>query len=60
MWGNKALRDKLGVNLPVETIDGVLTAGEKAALIDRIGEISGTGGDADDEDELSDEDTAKK
>ena len=44
----------------VEAIDGVLTAGEKAALIDRIGEISGTGGDADDEDELSDEDTAKK
>lgn len=60
VWGNKALRDKLGVNLPVESIDGVLTAGEKAALIDRIGEISGTGGDADDEDELSDEDTAKK
>lgn len=59
VWGNKSLRDKLETNLPVETIDSVLTAGEKAALINRIGEISGTD-DEEDDDELSDEDTAKK
>lgn len=36
----------------------LLTAGEKGALINRIGEISGV--DDEDEDELSDEDMAKK
>lgn len=58
VWGNKDIREKFSLALPVESIDVLLTAGEKGALINRIGEISGV--DDEDEDELSDEDAAKK
>jgi hypothetical protein len=39
-WENKTLMDKLGVLMPVDTIDKVLLAGEKSRVVDKISEIS--------------------
>lgn len=41
IWGNPQLMQKHGLNLPVESIDLLLTAGEKDKVFDLVGKISG-------------------
>lgn len=41
IWGNRAIMDKYGLVEPHESISVLLTAGEKAALSDKVIEISG-------------------
>ena len=45
IWGNKELKAKLNIVQSVETVDALLTAGEKDAICDLIDEISGFGSD---------------
>lgn len=52
-WDNKALWDKLNVLNGVDVIDKVLHPGEKAAVIDKINEISGYGEEAEDIEDLA-------
>lgn len=41
IWGNKAIMDKFSLVEPYESIDCLLTVGEKTALADKVVEISG-------------------
>lgn len=41
IWGNQAVMQKYNLAQPVESIDILLTAGEKDKLFDLVGEISG-------------------
>lgn len=41
LWDNKTVWDKLNVPSGLEVIDAVLLPGEKTAVVDKIGEISG-------------------
>ena len=41
VWGNRALMDAKGLMEPVESIDILLTAGEKDKMFDLVGKISG-------------------
>lgn len=43
IWGNKELKQQLGVLRSAETIDLLLLAGEKDAVVDLIAELSGFG-----------------
>ena len=52
IWGNPALMQKLGIFQPWESIDKLLTLGDKAKLLEKITEISGLD---DDEDEMDEE-----
>lgn len=56
IWGNPAIMQKYGLAQPVESIDTILTYGEKQKLADLVGEISGM---VDDDDTMSEEDYAK-
>lgn len=56
IWGNKAIMDKFNLVEPYESIDVLLTVGEKTALADTIVEISGM--DVEDE-EVSTEEYVK-
>ena len=56
IWGNKVIKDKFGLVEAYESIDVLLTVGEKTALADKIVEISGM--DIDDE-EVSEEEYIK-
>lgn len=53
IWGNPAVMQKYGLNLPVESIDILLTAGEKEKVFELVGKISGL---LDDDDEPGDDD----
>lgn len=53
IWGNKAIMEKFGLVEPHESIDVLLTMGEKAALSDKVVEISGM--DLEDEDVSTEE-----
>jgi len=55
IWGNKAIKDQYGLMENVESIDVLLLFGEKAALSDKVIEISGL-----DDETPDDEDLAKK
>lgn len=55
IWGNKAVKEKFGLMENVESIDVLLLFGEKAALSDKVIEISGL-----DDETPDDEDLAKK
>lgn len=55
IWGNRQVMEKFDIMEPWQTIDRLLTFGEKVALADKVAEISGM----DDEDEMSDEEYAK-
>lgn len=54
IWGNPAIMQKFNLMQPVESIDKLLTIGEKKNLMDIISDISGLGGD-DDNEEMDDE-----
>lgn len=41
IWGNRVIMEKYNLMEPVDSIDTLLTFGEKAALLDQISEISG-------------------
>lgn len=43
IWGQKAFKDKYNLMQDAETIDYILNAGEKDALLDVIAELSGFG-----------------
>ncbi len=49
IWGNPAVKSKYGLLQNFETVDALLTSGEKAALINKISEISGFDEDFDPE-----------
>lgn len=49
VWGNTQVMQKYGLALPVESIDILLTVGEKNKLFDVVTEISGLGNDEDGE-----------
>ena len=55
IWGNRTIMDKFNLVEPYESISVLLTAGEKAALSDKVIEISGM----DIEDEVSNEEYTK-
>lgn len=56
IWGNPAIMQKYGLMQPVESIDQILTMGEKRYLADKVSEISGLD---DDEETMSEEEYAK-
>jgi hypothetical protein len=58
IWGNPAIMQKYGLSLPVESVDVLLTLGEKRKLADLVTDISGLD-DEDDEDNVSEEEYAK-
>lgn len=51
IWGNPALMKKLGIFQPWESIDKLLTLGDKNKMVDKIAEISGLDDDEEDMDE---------
>lgn len=59
IWGNPAIMQKYGLAQPVESVDVLLTYGEKQKLADLVGTISGFEDDEDDEETMSEEDYAK-
>lgn len=52
IWGNSALMHKYGLALPYESVDILLTVGEKKRMVDVILEISGMD-DEEEEDEVT-------
>ena len=52
VWGNPAIMQKFGLAMPVESIDILLTMGEKRKLADLVTEISGMD---DDDEEVTEE-----
>ena len=56
IWGNQAVIEKANLMEPYESIDALLTAGEKSRLFDLVVEISGLD---DDEDNMDYEEYAK-
>ena len=56
IWGNPAIMQKFGLMQPVESIDEILTMGEKKYLADQVMNISGLD---DDEETMSEEEYAK-
>lgn len=56
VWGNPAIMQKYGLTLPVDSIDVLLTLGEKRKLADLVTDISGLD---DDEDNVDEEEYAK-
>lgn len=54
IWGNPAIMQKFGLMQPYESIDKLLTLGEKKMLMDIISEISGL---QDEDEEVMDEET---
>ncbi len=58
IWNNGAIREKYGLALPVESIDVLLTLGEKRKLADLVTTISGL--DDDEEEETVDEEEYAK
>lgn len=49
IWGNPAIMQRFSLAQPFESIDKLLTIGEKKYLMDIISEVSGLGGDEDEE-----------
>lgn len=56
IWGNPAIMQKYGLMQPVESIDVLLTMGEKRYLADKVSDISGLN---DDEEAMTEEEYAK-
>lgn len=58
IWGNPAIMQKKGLMEPWESIDVLLSVGEKRAMLDEVFKISGLD-DEDDEEYMDDEEYAK-
>lgn len=58
IWGNPTIMQKFGLAQPVESIDVLLTLGEKRKLADLVSDISGMNDE--DEDETMDEEEFSK
>ncbi len=50
IWGNPTVKSEYGLLENVETVSVILTSGEKAALVNKVSEISGFNEDFDPED----------
>ena len=60
IWGNPAIMQKYGLMQPVESIDILLTLGEKQRLLDVVTDISGMDDDGNPtEDNMDEEDYSK-
>lgn len=59
IWGNSQVMTKLGVLQPVESIDAILTVGEKRALFNQVYKISGLDDEYDDDEQYNEEEYAK-
>lgn len=55
IWGNPAIMQQFGLMEPWESIDILLTLGEKRALLDQVTKISGLDDDDDEEVEMDEE-----
>ena len=55
IWGNSAVMSKFGLMQPVDSIDTLLNAGEKARLFNEVLEISGLNDDDEGEEEMDKE-----
>ena len=53
IWGNTTLLRKYSLSLPFESVDILLTVGEKKKLVDTILQISGMDDDEDEEEEIT-------
>lgn len=53
IWGNPAITQKYNLMQPYESVDILLTVGEKKKLVDTVLEISGMGDDDEEEDDVS-------
>lgn len=53
IWGNRAVMEKAGLMEAYESVDVLLTAGEKGRLLDLVFEISGLNDEEDQEDQES-------
>lgn len=58
IWGNQTIMQKYDLAMPVESIDVLLTLGEKRKLADLVTEISGLD-DEEDEENVTEEEYAK-
>lgn len=59
IWGNPQFMQKYGIVQPYESVDKLLTAGEKRKLADKVTEISGLDDDENDEEIVDEEEYAK-
>ena len=59
IWGNPAIMQKFGLAQPVDSIDILLTIGEKQKLADLVTDISGLNDDEEDEETVSNEEFVK-
>lgn len=55
IWNNPAIMQKFGLMEPWESIDVLLTMGEKRALVEQVTKISGLDDDDDDEEVMDEE-----
>lgn len=56
IWGNRAIMEKFNLAQPYESIDCLLTLGEKQKLVELVMDLSGL---SDDEEEINEEEYAK-
>ena len=56
IWGNRAIMEKFNLAQPYESIDFLLTLGEKQKLVELVMDLSGL---SDDEEEINEEEYAK-
>ncbi len=56
IWGNRAIMEKFNLAQPYESIDCLLTLGEKQKLVELVMDLSGL---SDDEEEIDEEEYAK-
>ena len=56
IWGNRAIMEKFNLQQPYESIDCLLTLGEKQKLVELVMDLSGL---SDDEEEIDEEEYAK-
>jgi hypothetical protein len=56
IWGNRAIMEKFNLAQPYESIDCLLTLGEKQKLVELVMDLSGL---SDDEEEIKEEEYAK-
>lgn len=59
IWGNPAIMQRKGLMEPWESVDVLLSVGEKRALLDQVFKISGLDDDDNDEETMDDEEYAK-
>lgn len=59
IWSNPAIMKQFGLMQPWESVDCLLTTGEKARLLEQVFKISGLNDDDEDEEQMDEEQFAK-